>query len=59
MKKLWSFYWFVIACFVAGAIIASMVEPYMGIIMLVLLLACVGFIVGKVYTTLSTRRRHF
>lgn len=59
MKRLWQFFWFVVACFVAGSIMIDMAQPYMETIVAVVVLVALAYIGFKVYATMTSRRRHF
>lgn len=59
MKKAWSFFWLVVAWCVGLTIIAAVVEPYLGVIALVVSVCVIAYIGIKAYRSLSRRSTHY
>ena len=59
MKKLWSFFWLVVASCIAFSIIASLIAPYLWMIGLVLVVVVLGVVGFKAWRLYSRGRRHF
>ena len=59
MRKAWSFLWFVVVACIALVIILSAIEPYVWLIMLILVLTAIAWLSVKAYRLFSGRRGHF
>lgn len=59
MNKAWSFFWLVVAWCVGLTIIAAIIQPYLGIIALIVSVAVVLFFGVKVYRSMTNHRSHF
>lgn len=59
MKKLWSFFWLVIASVIAVTIVLSLIEPYLWILITLFVLGVLSFVGIKVYRYIVEARRHY
>ncbi|KUF08440.1 hypothetical protein [Leucobacter sp. G161] len=59
MKKLWSFFWLVVASAIAFTIISQMVSPYIPVIAALFVIGVVLTISYKVYKYRRSGRRNF
>ena len=59
MNKAWSFFWLVVAICIAFTILMSLIEPYVGVIVLLFCLGVVSFVGYKVYAHVNSRRSHY
>ena len=59
MKKLWSFFWLVIASIIAVTIVLSLIEPFIPLIITLFVLGVLSFVGIKVYRYIVEARRHY
>lgn len=59
MKKLWSFFWLVVASAVALSIISQMLLPYIPIVLTTFVIATILTVAYKVYKFKRSGRRNF
>lgn len=59
MKKLWSFFWLVIASVIAVTIVLSLIEPFIPLIITLFVLGVLSFVGIKAYRYIVEARRHY